>query len=777
VKNESTRVLASVALLGCALGLAVLISGCGNSRQSPASADGKSVGSSKPTQALSPVYVVPYTYAATLPAQCVPAGEGWYCEWDMGDGSRYRGANVRHKYTGPGHYSPSWTVHSGDRITASGEAEIELLSAVDASCAQRSQYTTLTDIAREAGRDLGTDATQLVGIPSWAGFALISRSPLKTVGLVPIDHGLEPPPQAEAEDCVFTYYGAVVYAMSKATGKTVFQIDFEERTSSRVDVMSIAYSREHGELFVLVYPRGDEEVAGSCYTIRNGTWAVTKLPQLTPKRPYTAGFEMVADDKCDALLVVAGGIWASSRVFVLSYDTGGTIGEVAIPRSGFRGVHLDSERQNLWLADGKVVLRLILDPRGIPIHSAGAELECLAITVDDETGDCYCLLNTDYTTQPARLAVFSEDGTLRFTASVDGVAANAVATLDPYGMCLQTLMGKRLLLIAGREVYAIEVSTMQLTRTFPLEIDTWILGQKADGTVLLQPQALDLWLLPRGSRTLQHLAQMPPSLGGYEGQLLDACWDPASGTAILLFPGLAANWDPTTGRVETLSLAEYVPDSQQSTLRQMGIVSCPTGSIAIIRLPGKTAKESAVYRLDWKRKRLTSIAGSVPTDSALGCSYQNDALWWVEAGTIRSTSATPTITLPENVRWDEQVGTVTSLDSTTAAVLSSSPSGLLALVDLADHRVSGILDIGSQSEQPVLQLAGKTLWIAAHDSLLRVDLAGTSPVRCFRVPYSLGFESSSDLAKGRLRVGLSAGGNVFVLTSFPDGVAYVLEDY
>jgi hypothetical protein len=766
------RQAALLVVLGCVL----LTSGCGGDRAGVKPGALATSGKAKPDSDRI-VGIAPFKYTSSVPGNVKVSGDDW-CEWDTGDGSRYIGATLTHTYTVPGVYYASWTVRLRERVISTGSSEVEVIAASNSACPTKAAIPSMADVGVTARQRLGPGImASSVGLPSWAGFALVSTSALSTTSVVPVSHGLDTPPLAEADDCIFTFDGDVVYATSKSLGEEVFHVSFGERTARRVEVEAIAYSSLLDMLFVLVYPRGEEEVTGTCYTIRNGTWTIGQLGQPTPVRPYTAGFRMLVNDKTETLLVTVGGMWAGSSLFVLDCGSGSTIAEQSIQGRGFRGLHLDDARQHLWLVDNETVsgkaavLCVSLDVRGVPEAVTGIGLDCVAVAIDTETGDCYCLVNTGHSMASAKFAVLDEHASLRFIATVDRVACGYVDSLHPDGMRVETCGGQRLLLIAGQKVYAITVQTMQLMKELQLEVDSWVVGHTGDGhAILLYPSTLDLWQLDEQSASIQLLAARPDRLAQYVGGVLDATWDAESGSLCLLSADAFAHWNPSSGEVREVSLGKAVAGAQQAVLAGMGIVASSPDGFAILRLPGQTAARGAVYKADWKRRSLTSLAADLPGDSGVAYSERLGACLWIEGGRLESSSKRLSVALPVNVQW-ERSGIAVSSEAAIAVVASAQPSGLLATVDLNTGRLTKVAYIGTQQGAVLLALGGDSLWVTDTNSALRVSVSGTAPTACWSLPPSLS-PSYGPGFPNRNHVAISSDGETYTVTSGVNGCVY-----
>lgn len=723
------------------------------------------------------VGVVPFAFSAALPNEIeVPDGE-WYCQWETGDGRRHLGTTLEHEYTSPGMYTPSWTILHGEEVWDTGFEEVEVLGILDGRCESGDADLDLTDMGFTAARQLDEASLEsAVTLPTRNGFILVSPADLAVIRRIRYEQGVSPAPFVESPSLVFVDLGDEVLGVAKADGATAFRVDFRDLSSQRVRVSAMAYSASRDALFVLVYPSTEDEVNGVLYTVALGTGKVDRLPAPSPIRPYTAGFRTVYNDATDQLLVVTSGLFgASQRLLVVDGITGELVHQLDLRCGGTRGLHLDLERQELWLSGSGVVLRVRLGADGIPVDSAGVQLDCQAIAIDSHTGLCYCLKDVHDRTGPAEIVVLDAELRASLTGAVEAIEALLTDSLHPNALRVVDQPDGRALLIAGSEIYAVSLSTLLLKTSCPAETETWAVGESETGSMIfLDPWSRVVFSLERGSDAIRQLAAPPEAIRSISTELLDATWDAPNRTLFLLFRDRLAKWDTSTSDVAVISLEEYVTSSSRSTLDRVRIVSpSATGSV-FIRLPGRAASGDPVYHAYWEEDSVVQVSNEPPRDCSVYYCRDLASLVWVKDGEVVFSESRESITLPQNVRWDEEAG-LTILQSTgIAVVLSLQPSGLAAIVDLERGEVIRLLFAGPRRGEAFPLSGNDSVWITADGSVYHLYVAGDSAglASCFSIPYSI--QGSSTGFHDSKRVWVSRDGSTYVLAESDTGNVHVV---
>jgi hypothetical protein len=723
--------------------------------------------------------LAPFEYTTAVPSELQPPEGEWHCEWETGDGLRHIGKTLVHKYSVPGSYTVLWTIYSDGHIAASGEEVVEVLRIEDVRCESDAIESDIAAAGYAAPRPSSVDEEELastVTLATEGGFALVLPEELEVVSFITYEPGQSSAAFAESDSYVFTCYGDVLYAVSKADGTQALSLDFGDVESGRVAVSAIAYATNRDSLYVLVYPNNEEEVQGTCYTVAPGTWEVSRLPFEAPTRAYTATFRAVYNEKTDQLLLLSSGVYAPPQLTIVDGTTGETMQQAGVRSSGSRGVHLDQERQALWLADNNVVLRIELDEFGMAASSAGVQLTCEGIAIDPLSGLCYCLQDRGNSSDSSAILVLDDSASTVLTGTIESLEPHKVHFLHQHGMEVVDRPTGRSLLVFGSEVYAISLSTLQIEESCPAVADLWTCGETRDGDLLfLDPDSLALFALERGARGISEIAIAPQPIAGIAEQLLDVAWDATSGVVFMLFRNLISKWDVESGDVSMISLEERITDSYRSTLDRMCLVSpSATGSV-FLRLPGRAEAENPIYHAYWEGNSIVMVSNAAPTDCAVHYCKALASFVWMEDGVVHFSEKREPIELPSNVRWNEEAGFSLAEDGGTAVATSVQPRGLLAVVDLAESAVSDVLYLGQLCGNSLALLRDNSLWITSHGLVHHVDFAHRAggPATCVSVPFSI--EGSIMDFPSERRVGASRDGSIYTLIELDTGLIHVLD--
>ena len=96
---------------------------------------------------------------------------------------------------------------------------VEVLAIEDVRCESDAIETDIAAAGCAAPRPMDEGVlASTVTLATRDGFALVLPEELEVVSFIPCGHGLSPAPLAESDRYVFTYYGDVLYALSKANG-------------------------------------------------------------------------------------------------------------------------------------------------------------------------------------------------------------------------------------------------------------------------------------------------------------------------------------------------------------------------------------------------------------------------------------------------------------------------------------------------------------------------------------------------------------------------------
>ena len=716
------------------------------------------------------VGIAPFRVSLSLPDDIKVPEDGGYCQWETGDGHRHIGTALEYEYTVPGIYHPSWTIYRGKTVVKTAQQEtVEVLGLSDARCESRNSLQDLTEFGHEVSRKLDeTSLAKAITLSVHSGFVLVSPPNFNTIGFI---RGRGSTAFAESRDFIFTYYSDNLFALSKATGKVAFQVDFSDLTSSRVSVEALAYSSAQKALFVLVYPITEEEVKGTCYTITPGTWTIERLPTASPIRPYTAGFQMIVNDETNQLILTTSGPMAPSRLMILSGTTGDLLYQSSFPCSGYRGMQIDVKRHALWLADNDTVYRISLGVDGLPIGGSKIKLACETIAIDQNTGLCYCIRATN-NTQPLEIVVLDGELQLALTASVDNLQAGLVSSLTRCGAKVVDRPQGGTLLIAGDKIDAISLQTFNLKSSCPIKVDTWVVGEAKDGTtIFIDPWSLTLFSLKKDK--LSPFGTTPEKLLRYRGKLLDAIWVSLKGAIILLFPESLVMWDPTNGNISVISLEKYVTDNYRSTLERVRILSLSADGSIFLHLPGRYSSQNPVYYANWKSRTVAKVLDNAPFDRTINYYDKFKSFVWLQDGAVVLNKKRQEIILPQNVCWDEKAGLAIDQSTGIAVAVSAQPSGIIGIVDLEQGKLNQLIFVGPWRGRPLQQLKGGNLWITDSDKVqwLSISEQPGDSSKCYSIPYSLqGYPLYSPDPK---HVNIACNGSMYLLTQSYNGAIYV----
>ena len=501
------------------------------------------------------------------------------------------------------------------------------------------------------------------------------------------------------------------------------------------DIADIAYSEAKDGLYVLVFPRGEDEVPGHYLFMENGTWKTRRLESESVTRRYTAGYQMLADDSNGRLLIVSRGVWAAPALQVVDYETGETLSSQDIPNSGFTGIRLDESRGCLWLSEsnsaygeGKVT-RLALAPRGGATEAVSVIMNSSSIALDPETGECWCVVGKGVSSEPARLVLLDDQANLTLTGEIDGVTGTDLSALKRNGIRVVSQDGEKSVLIASHSLYQVSLQTMRVLSSSTTSVDSWVIGASSNGfPVIMDPKSLSVFTVEDGTSSLSRLLSPPEISAVPDGDLIDCAWHTASATCFGLFSDTLLRWGGEQDVIEEMSLTGLLQNTSRSTYTAMEILAAVREDALVISLPSSHSREKRVFLVDWSGGRMTEISSRPPSGSAVQYCDTADAVAWVEDGCIwiDAGSSQTKIKLPENVMWSEEIGVSFAQDSAIGVVPSAVPAGLVATVDIVSGRLNGIVYVGSLRETRVIQLTRTALWIADDARVYRLAVVGES---------------------------------------------------